>query len=75
MEAADNLEVLELIDSLEDCIEKSSTIPLSQKTLINKDEILEIIKQIRIKLPDELKKSRVDKTRKAKDIDRSSTRC
>lgn len=51
------MEVLLLIDALEDIIEKASNLPLSAKAMINKEELLEIIKDIRIKLPDELKQA------------------
>jgi vacuolar-type H+-ATPase subunit H len=52
-----DLEVLNLLEELEDIIENSSSIPLSGKVLINKEEVLELIKQIRIKLPDEFKRA------------------
>lgn len=53
----EDLEVFNLLDELEDIIEKSSNIPLSNKALINKEDILELIKQIRVKLPDEFKRA------------------
>ncbi|MBE3592722.1 MAG: ATPase [Thermoanaerobacter sp.] len=53
----DGLEVLNLLEELEDIIENSSSIPLSGKVLINKEEVLDLIKQIRIKLPDEFKRA------------------
>jgi len=51
------VEVLLLLDALEDIIEKASNLPLSSKAMINKEELLEIIKDIRIKLPDEMKQA------------------
>lgn len=66
MEKIGELEIFNLLDSLEDVIEKSSTIPLSTKTLINKDEVLDIIKQIRLKLPDEFKRAEWIKQEKQK---------
>lgn len=51
------MEVLLLLDALEDIIEKASNLPLSSKAMINKEELLEIIKDIRIKLPDEMKQA------------------
>lgn len=57
MEKIDDLEVFNLLNTLEDIIERSSTIPLSTKAIINKDEILDLLKQIRLKLPDELKRA------------------
>lgn len=51
------MEVLLLLDALEDIIEKASNLPLSSKAVVNKEELLDIIKDIRIKLPDELKQA------------------
>lgn len=51
------MEVMLLLDALEDILEKSTTIPLSGKIMINKEEIQEIIKDIRLKLPDEVKQA------------------
>ncbi|WP_077367377.1 ATPase [Anaerosalibacter sp. Marseille-P3206] len=51
------MDILQLIEEIEDIIEESSSIPFSGKVMIDKDEILEIIKEIRIKLPDEIKQA------------------
>lgn len=52
------METLELIDQLEDLIDDSSTIPLMGKSLIDKDELLDIIQEIRLKMPDDLKQAK-----------------
>ncbi|SCL83337.1 ATPase [Sporanaerobacter sp. PP17-6a] len=51
------MEVLNLIDEMEDIIENSSQIPFSGKSILDKEELLEIIKEIRLKLPDEIKQA------------------
>lgn len=51
------MEVMLLLDALEDILEKAPNLPLSSKSMINKDELQEIIKDIRIKLPDEIKQA------------------
>lgn len=51
------MDILKLLDEMEDILEESSTIPLSGKSLVDKKELLEIIKEIRIKLPDEIKQA------------------
>lgn len=51
------MNVLSLIDTLEDLIESGSSIPFSGKVLLDKDEITELIKEIRIQLPDEVKQA------------------
>ncbi|MCG8541029.1 MAG: ATPase [Clostridia bacterium] len=51
------MNILNLIDTLEDMIENGSSIPFSGKVLLDKDEITELIKEIRIQLPDEVKQA------------------
>ena len=52
------MEVMLLLDALEDILDKAPNLPLSSKSVINKEELHEIIKEIRIKLPDEIKQAR-----------------
>jgi vacuolar-type H+-ATPase subunit H len=51
------MEVMLLLDALEDILDKANTLPLSSKVLINKEQLLEIVKDIRIKIPDEVKQA------------------
>lgn len=51
------MKVLQLIDELEDVVENSSSIPFAGKTLVDKGEVLELIKEIRIHIPDEVKQA------------------
>lgn len=50
------MEVLDSLEKLEDILEKSRS--LFGATLVNKEEILEALKDIRIKLPDEIKQAK-----------------
>ena len=52
------MEIFTLLETLEDIIEKSRDIPFSNKCIIDKDEFLDIIKEIRLKLPDEIKQAK-----------------
>ena len=52
------MEIFTLLEALEDIIDKSRHIPFSNKCIVNKDDILDIIKEIRLKLPDELKQAK-----------------
>jgi len=61
-----HMDLLELIDNLEEAIEHSTSIPLSGKSLINKDELLDIIEDIRLKMPDELKQAKWVKEERAR---------
>ncbi len=50
--------VMDLLDVLEDTIESSRAIPFSSKVAIDKNEMFDIIKDIRIFLPNEIKQSK-----------------
>jgi len=52
------MEIFTLLEAIEEALEKSKTIPFSGKSIVDKDEFLDIIKEIRIKLPDELKQAK-----------------
>ncbi len=52
------MEIFTLLEALEDMLDKSRSIPFSSKCIVNKEEILDIIKEIRLKLPDELKQAK-----------------
>ena len=52
------MEIFTLLETLEDIMERSRTLPFTEKTIVEKEEVLEIIKEIRLKLPDELKQAK-----------------
>ena len=52
------MEIFTLLDTLEDLIESAKKVPFSEKAIIERDEFLDLIKEIRLKLPDELKQAK-----------------
>ena len=52
------MEIFTLLESLEELIEKSKNIPFTQKGFVDKEKLLDLIKEIRLKLPDELKQAK-----------------
>lgn len=52
------MEIFTLLDTLEDLLEEGKTIPFSTKGIVDKEQLVDIIKEIRIKLPDELKQAK-----------------
>lgn len=52
------MESLEMLDQLEDIIEGSTGIPFIGKALMDKDELLDIIQELRLKMPDDLKQAK-----------------
>ncbi len=51
------MEILELLERIEDIVEEASKLPMSNKVLVDKEEVLELITDMRIKLPDEIKQA------------------
>jgi len=52
------MEILTVLETLEDLVERSSGVPFSSKCLIDREEVLEIIKEMRLKLPDDIKQAK-----------------
>ncbi len=52
------MEFLSILETLEDLVEKSVSVPFSGKCLVDKEEILEIVKELRLKLPDDIKQAK-----------------
>ncbi|AEV68833.1 hypothetical protein [Acetivibrio clariflavus] len=52
------MEILSIIETLEEVIEKSISVPFSGKCMVDREEILEIIKEMRLKLPDDIKQAK-----------------
>ena len=53
-----NMEIFTFLDTLEDILEKGKTVPFTEKCMVEKNELLDIIKEIRLNLPDELKQAK-----------------
>ncbi|MGM9977603.1 MAG: ATPase [Clostridium sp.] len=58
MENEINFNVIELLEYLQDTIERAPRVPISGKAMIDKKDVLEIIDQIVNYLPDEFKKAK-----------------
>lgn len=52
------MEILSILEALEDVIEKSVTVPVLSKSLVDKEELLELIKEMRLRLPDDIKQAK-----------------
>jgi vacuolar-type H+-ATPase subunit H len=52
------MEILSLLEALEDLVEKGLSVPFSGKCVVDRDEILEIIKEIRLNMPEEIKQAK-----------------
>lgn len=54
----DSLSVMELLEVLEDLLDNAKTAPFSSKVLVDRDAMYEVLKDIRLFLPNELKQSK-----------------
>ena len=52
------MEILAILETLEDVIERGISVPFSGRCIIDREEVLEIIKEIRLKLPDDMKQAK-----------------
>lgn len=52
------MEIFDIIDQLEDIIESSFTLPIISKTLIQKDDVMELLSDLRLRLPEDLKQAK-----------------
>ncbi|HHY47030.1 MAG TPA: ATP synthase F0 subunit B [Firmicutes bacterium] len=52
-----DLKILELLDSIESMITKSRRVPLSSKVIVDADGMLDIIDEVRVALPEEIKEA------------------
>jgi len=52
------VDILYLVDRLEELLNTGTRVPLSSKTMVDEDEILDIVDQMRIALPEEVKQAR-----------------
>lgn len=63
------MKVLELLDEIEDIIDNSSGFPLTGKILVDASEILEIVREIRVELPDEIQQAQWIKDERQRILD------
>ncbi|MFR0823017.1 MAG: ATPase [Clostridia bacterium] len=52
------MEIFTLLETIEEMLESSKNVPFTAKGIIDKEEMLDLIKEIRLKLPDELKQAK-----------------
>lgn len=52
------MEIFTLLENLEELLEQGTKVPFSTKILVDRDELKEILEEIRINLPEELKQAK-----------------
>ena len=51
------MDILHLVDRLEELFNESSSLPLTKKVFVDEDKMLDLIDQMRLAIPDEIKKA------------------
>lgn len=52
------MDILEIIDMMEETIDKAPVIPMVGKILVDKDDLLDYVQEMRLVFPDELKEAK-----------------
>ncbi len=52
------MDALELLDELEDIIEKGAAVPFSGRCILERDELLDVLQELKLKLPEDLKQAK-----------------
>lgn len=63
------MDALELINELEDIIDKGVAVPFTGRCLLDKEELLELIQEIKLKLPTDLEQAKWIKNERQNIID------
>ncbi len=53
-----DMDIMEIVDMMEEAIEKASAVPLTGKVMVDKEELLDYIQEMRLVYPDELKEAK-----------------
>lgn len=69
-----DMDIMEIIDMLEETIEKASSVPLTRKVMVDKDEILDYLQEMRLTYPDELKEAKWVKSQRDKILSEAENR-
>jgi hypothetical protein len=63
------MKVLELLDELDEIIEVASSVPVVRKVMVDPNEVKEIVKEIRLELPDEIQQAQWIKNERQRILD------
>ena len=58
------MDLLKLVDEIEEVVENGGTVPFTKKVMIDSEELLEIVREIRLQIPEEIKQATLIKEEK-----------
>ena len=68
------MDIMEIIDMMEETITKASSVPLTGKIMMDKDELLDFLQEMRLVYPEELKEAKWVKTERQRILDEAEER-
>lgn len=68
------MDIMEIIEIMEETIDKAASIPLTGKILLDKEEILDYIQEMRLSYPDEVKEAKWVKEERERIISEAEAR-
>ena len=69
-----DMDIMEIIDMMEETITKASSVPLTGKIMMDKDELLDFLQEMRLVYPEELKEAKWVKTERQRILDEAEER-
>ena len=68
------MEIMEIIDMMEETIDKAPVVPLSGKIVVDKEDLLDYIQEMRLVFPDEVKEAKWVKEERERILAEAQTR-
>lgn len=68
------MEIMEIIDMMEETIDKASVVPLTGKIVVDKEDLLDYIQEMRLVFPDEVKEAKWVKEERERILAEAQTR-
>ena len=69
-----DMDIMEIVDMIEETVNKASTVPLTGKIMLDKEEILDYIQEMRLVYPEELKTAKWVQNERQRIIDEAEER-
>ncbi len=68
------MEIMEITDMMEETIDKATVVPLSGKIVVDKEDLLDYIQEMRLVFPDEVKEAKWVKEERERILSEAQTR-
>lgn len=68
------MEIMEIIDLMEEIIDKAPAVPLSGKVVVDKEDLLDYIQEMRLVYPDEVKEAKWVKEERERILEEAKSR-